>query len=146
MIAFIVSSLCLLMTVTSYYATAPDFQNVTKLFLFFCKCDILGWCLVIGLWVVYGGTSSTLTPHISHLIYWHTQCHNVSAYRVPIVGIFSGVGGVLRMCVCVCCHPDTKKGNFHLIPTPWSASCFYNCFALAFLSGKVGIVESVIYK
>ena len=50
-----------------------------------------------GSWLANGGTSSTLTPHLSHLIYRHTQCHNLSAYRVPIVVVFVGRGGYARM-------------------------------------------------
>ncbi len=51
--------------------------------------------------MVYGllGASLILTfltlPFILRM-YWHSPCHNLLAYRVPIVGIFWGRGGYMQ--------------------------------------------------
>ena len=54
-------------------------------------------CCCLAYWVVAIGCH--IHSHTSHSrrIYWHTPCHNLLAYRVPIVGIFLGRGGYARM-------------------------------------------------
>ena len=69
--------------------------------------------------MAYGGAIPILTllilPRILRM-YWHSPCHNLLAYRVPIVGIFWGTGGVYANMADGGCHPDTKKSHFSLMP------------------------------
>lgn len=67
--------------------------------------------------MVYGllGASlilTLLTPPFILRMYWHSPCHNLLAYRVPIVGIFWGTGGVLRVCRRRLFPPRYKKESF----------------------------------